>query len=139
MNPLLNEPAISLRAREHEEPGIEVRVNFGLFAGRHATPAEIDELATALSELVPEFSIVAEERHEFAGEVEASIHQVVIEVEREYAGDRVDALCDEIVELADGWRRSASPPATRTSPTSSESRRRSARSASASLASAAPA
>ena len=48
MNPLLDEPAISLLVREHDEPGIEVRVNFGVFAGRHATPAEIDELALAL-------------------------------------------------------------------------------------------
>jgi len=48
MSPLIHEPAISLLVREHEEPGIEVRVNFGVFAGRHATPAEIDELAAAL-------------------------------------------------------------------------------------------
>jgi len=40
MTPLLDEPAISLQVRQHEEPGIEVRINFGVFAGRHATPAE---------------------------------------------------------------------------------------------------
>ena len=84
MGPLLNEPAISLRVQEHEEPGIEVRVNFGVFAGRHATPAEIDELASSLKELVPEFTVVAENRHEFADEVEAALHQVVIAVEQEH-------------------------------------------------------
>ena len=52
MNPPIDEPAMSLLVREQEEPGIEVRVNFGVFAGRHATPAEIDELASTLRELV---------------------------------------------------------------------------------------
>jgi len=99
----LTEPLVAFCVREHEEPAVEVRVNFGVFSGRQATPAEIDDLARELHDNLESFTIVAEERHEFAGEVEASIHQVVIEVEREYAGDRVDALCDEIVELADGW------------------------------------
>lgn len=103
MGPLLNEPAISLRVQEHEEPGIEVRVNFGVFAGRHATPAEIDELATALRKVVPEFSIVSEERHEFADAVEAALHQVVVEVRREHVGDDPDLLAERIVFAANGW------------------------------------
>ena len=103
MGPLLNEPAVSLRVQEHEEPGIEVRVNFGVFAGRHATPAEIDELAAALREFVPEFTIVAEERHEFADDVEAALHQVVIEVPQEHVGDDPDLLAEQIVTAANGW------------------------------------
>jgi hypothetical protein len=103
MGPLLNEPAISLRVQEHEEPGIEVRVNFGVFAGRHATPAEIDELATALREFVPEFSVVSEERHEFADSVEAALHQVVIEVPRVHVADDPDLLAERIVFAANGW------------------------------------
>jgi hypothetical protein len=102
---MLDEPAISLLVREHEEPGIEVRVNFGLFAGRHATPAEIDELAAALSELVEDFSIVAEERHEFGGAVEAAVHQVVVEVAREHARGEPDLLAEQIVLAANGWAR----------------------------------
>jgi hypothetical protein len=54
MNPLVDDPQISLRVREQDEPGIEIRVNFGLFAGRHATPAEIDELAAIVREFAPE-------------------------------------------------------------------------------------
>ena len=73
MSPLVDEPAISLLVREHGEPGIEVRVNFGVFAGRHATPAEIDELALALRDLLPSFAIVSEERHEFSDAAEASV------------------------------------------------------------------
>jgi hypothetical protein len=103
MGPLLNEPAISLRVQEHEEPGIEVRVNFGVFAGRHATPAEIDELAAVLREFVPEFSVVSEERHEFADAVEAALHQVVVEVAQEHVGGDPDLLAERIVMAANGW------------------------------------
>jgi hypothetical protein len=103
MSPLLDEPAISLFVREHEEPGIEVRVNFGVFAGRYATPAEIDELAAALTDLLPTFAIVSEDRHEFGGSVEASVHQVVVEVPREHAGGEAEVLAEQIVLAANGW------------------------------------
>jgi len=33
------EQAALSNAFMHDEPGIEIRVNFGVFAGRHATPA----------------------------------------------------------------------------------------------------
>ena len=101
--PLLDEPAISIRVRKHEEPGIEVRVNFGVFAGRHATPAEIDELAASLRESVPLFAIVAEDRHEFGGVVEAALHQVVVEVPQEQVGPDPDRLAERIVLAANGW------------------------------------
>ena len=103
MNPLLDEPAISLLVREQEEPGIEVRVNFGVFAARHATPAEIDELALTLRDLVPSFAIVSENRHEFGDSVEASVHQVVVEVPQEYASEGQDVLAERIVFAANGW------------------------------------
>ena len=97
------EPAVALRVRELEEPAIEVRINFGVFAGRTVTPAEIDELARSVSELVPEFAIVAEERHEFGGAVEASVHQVVVDVRGEHAGEGADVLAERIVLAANGW------------------------------------
>jgi hypothetical protein len=104
MSPLVGEPAISLLVREQEEPGIEVRVNFGVFAGRHATPAEIDALAASLRELVPEFAILSEERHAFGGDVEAKVHQVVVEVPRETAGgSSQDLLGEQIVFATNGW------------------------------------
>jgi hypothetical protein len=74
------EPQLAFFVREAEPPGVEVRVNFGVFAGRAATPAEIDELAKALLPKVGEVAIVAEERHEIDGHSEASIHQVRIEI-----------------------------------------------------------
>ena len=103
MNPLVDEPAISLLVRKQEEPGIEIRVNFGVFAGRHASPAEIDELALALRDLAPSFAIVSEERHEFGGAVEASVHQIVVEVPQEHAGPEADVLAERIVLTANGW------------------------------------
>jgi hypothetical protein len=103
MSPLIDEPAISLLVREHEEPGIEVRVNFGVFAGRHATPAEIDELALALRDSVTSFAIVSEDRHEFGDAVEASVHQVVVEVPQEIADEEPQLLAERIVFAANGW------------------------------------
>src|SRR5689334_24734998 len=100
MNPLLDEPAISRLVRTHEEPGIEVRVNFGVFAGRHATPAEIDELAASLRQTLAMFAIVAEDRHEFGGDVEAALHQVVVEVSQDQAGADPDLLGEQIVAVA---------------------------------------
>ena len=63
-----------------KQPAIEVCVNFGVFAGRDATRAEIDRLATWLLDEVGEVSIVSEERLETDGDVEASVHQVRIQV-----------------------------------------------------------
>ena len=103
MNPLFDEPAISLLVREHDDPGIEIRVNFGVFAGRHATPAEIDELALALREHAPSFAIVSENRHEFGDAVEASVHQVVVEVPHDTAGEEPELLAEQIVLAANGW------------------------------------
>jgi hypothetical protein len=97
------DPALTFRVPTHGEPALEVRVNFGVFAGRHATPAEIDDLARALREEVGSFTIVAEERHEFGDNVEAALHQVVIEIAREDAGAAPDALGDRLVAAADAW------------------------------------
>jgi hypothetical protein len=97
------EPTIAFRVREHDEPACEIRINFGVFAGRSATPAEIDDLATEIRDLADSFAIVAEDRHEFGASVEASLHQVVIEVEREFVGGRPEELCARLVAVADDW------------------------------------
>jgi len=99
----VREPAVALRVRNREEPAIEVRINFGVFAGRMVTPAEIDDLAGRVSNLVPAFAIIAEERHEFGGAVEASVHQVVVDVRGEHAGSETDVLAERIVLEANGW------------------------------------
>ena len=98
------EPELAFCVREAEQLGVEVLVNFGVFAGRRATPAEIDELARALLPKVGEVSIVAEERHEIGGESEASLNQVRIQVAPEQLPDdehELDMLCGRLVEAAD--------------------------------------
>lgn len=99
---------MAFTVRGHDPPAIEIRVNFGVFAGRGATPAEIDRLAEWLLDEVGEVSIISEERHEIDAHVEASVHQVRIEV----APDRVpaegperEALEQRILERAEHWAR----------------------------------
>jgi hypothetical protein len=94
----LSEPSIAFRAPENGQPACKVRVNFGLYAGRNATQAEIDDLARSLSTIVDSFAIVAEERHEFGGAVETAIRQTVIEIP-----DDDDALCEQVIACADAW------------------------------------
>ena len=100
------EPSMAFAVHRHDLPAIEVRINFGIFAGREATPAEIDRLAEWLLDEVGEVSIISEERHEIDAHVEASVHQVRIEV----AADRVPAdpaertkIEERIVERAEHW------------------------------------
>ena len=103
------EPQLAFCVREVEQPGVEVRVNFGVFAGRRATPAEIDGLAKALLPKVGEVAIVAEERHEIGEGSEASLNQVRIEVSPEHLPHdehELDMLCGRLVEAAENWARS---------------------------------
>jgi hypothetical protein len=61
----------------------DIRVNFGMFAGREATQAEIDELAKSLLGEVDAITIVAEQRTIADREAEASVHQIRIELSDE--------------------------------------------------------
>jgi hypothetical protein len=58
----------------------DIRVNFGVFAGREATQAEIDDLAQDLLDDVPAITIVAEQRTVADREAEAAVHQIRIEL-----------------------------------------------------------
>lgn len=95
-------------ASSSEPPPLEIRVNFGIFAGRGATPAEIDDLARSLLPRVGEVSIVAEERHEISGDVEASLHQVRVEVAEEHlptGPGELAELTELLVAEAGRWAR----------------------------------
>ncbi|MGH3002182.1 MAG: hypothetical protein ACRDM1_05900 [Gaiellaceae bacterium] len=102
------DPTLAFVVEPAEAPAIDVRVNFGVFAGREATPAEIDRLAEWLLDEVGEVTIVSEDRHEIDSQVEASVHQVRIEV----AADRVPRDPHEravverrVLERAEHWAR----------------------------------
>ena len=105
---MTDEPQLAFCVRETEPPGVEVLVNFGVFAGRRATAAEIDELARALLPKVGDVSIVAEERHEIGEQTEASLNQVRIEVSPEHLPEdehELDRLCGRLLEVAETWAR----------------------------------
>jgi hypothetical protein len=82
---------------ETEPAGLELRINFGMFAGRDATPAELEELAKLLVPQVGEVSLVAEQRHEIADGTEVVVHQVRVEI----PADRLPSHDDERQELED--------------------------------------
>jgi hypothetical protein len=102
----MTEPPIAFIVDVPERPAVEIRVNFGIFAGRSATSAEIDELARWLLDEVENVTIVAEERHQFDQTVEASVHQVRIELDHA-PGDWSERrlLSERLRERADYWAR----------------------------------
>ena len=98
--------ALAFAARTHEQPGLEIRINFGMFAGRQATAAELDELGRELLPRVHEVSIINEERHDLADGSEFALHQVRIEVPSEDvpADDHdLDELRGRLIEVAERW------------------------------------
>ena len=93
---------------EQEPAGLEIRINFGVFAGRDATTAELEELGKLLLPEAGEVSVVGEERHELAEDVGVVVHQVRVSV----PGDAVPsnaterkAFCERLVTLAEIWAR----------------------------------
>jgi hypothetical protein len=97
---------LAFAVHEHEPPALEVRVNFGMFAGREATPAEIDDLATQVLEKVGSVSIVSEERHEIDTHSEAAVHQVRIEVDADSLPEERrgrEELAGRLIETAERW------------------------------------
>ena len=94
--------------RTPEAPGLEVRVNFGMFAGREATAAEIQELGAALLPEIGNAEISAETRFEIGPDSEADVHQVRIEVPKTAlpVGDfLIGELAGRLVGIADRWAR----------------------------------
>jgi hypothetical protein len=79
---------------------LQVSVNFGILAGRTATPAELEELGRRLLAETGEVSVISEERFELSQHSEAEVHQVRIELE---ALD--EALRARVVATAERWAR----------------------------------
>jgi hypothetical protein len=102
----MSDSVIAFRASDAEESGLEVRANFGVFTGREATPAELEELGHQLLREVGEVTVVSEQRHEVGEQAEAALHQVRIEVDKQHVPSdpaERDELAERIVELAEGW------------------------------------
>jgi len=95
-------------AVDQEPAGLEVRINFGVFAGRDATSAELEELGKLLVSEAGEISIVGEERHELSEDAEVVLRQVRVSVAPDNVpDDRAErrAFCERLVTLAEIWAR----------------------------------
>jgi hypothetical protein len=95
-------------AVEQEPAGLEIRVNFGVFAGRDATTAELEELGRLLVPEAGEVSITGEERHDLTEDVAVVVHQVRVALPPEaLPEDRAErtAFSERLVTLAEIWAR----------------------------------
>lgn len=93
---------------EEDPAGLEIRVNFGVFAGRDATSAELEELGKLLVPEAGEISIVGEQRHEMSEDAEVVLHQVRVSVSPENVPDDPEErkeFCGRLVTLAEIWAR----------------------------------
>ena len=93
---------------EREPSGLEIRINFGVFAGRDATTAELEELGKLLVPEAGEVSIVGEERHELTEDVEVVLHQVQVAIPPDAVPDdpaERNDFCERLVTLAEIWAR----------------------------------
>jgi hypothetical protein len=100
----MGSPPIAFATRT-TPPGLEIRVNFGVFAGREATPAELDDLARELLPDVGAVSVVAEQRHEVSEDTEVALHQVRVEIAGEYLPDDLEELETRLLAAAERWAR----------------------------------
>jgi hypothetical protein len=105
---LATEPELVFAAPKRESPALELRVNFGLFAGREATPAEIETLGKELLVKVRHVSIVSERHHEIGADAECAVHQLRIEIPAEalplWACD-LPEMRGRLIEVTERWAR----------------------------------
>ncbi len=97
---------IAFAATVGSPPALEIRVNFGILAGREATPAEIDDLARVLTEVVPDAAIVSEQHYEVGHGREATVHQVRVEIADDALPSdeaELDAVTRRLVDVAGRW------------------------------------
>jgi hypothetical protein len=76
----------------------ELVVNFGVYAGREATPAEVERLARTYLADVDPLEVVCEQRYEFAGGAEATVYRIRVSAPR--AGDRAEELREAVAAWA---------------------------------------
>jgi hypothetical protein len=77
----------------------ELVVNFGVYSGRQATPAEVERLAGQLLAAVAAVEIVCEQRYEFTPEAEATVYRVRVIVPG--ASHRAGELHDTVTAWAE--------------------------------------
>jgi hypothetical protein len=96
----MSQPALVFVDDAEGDADLELVVNFGIFAGREATPAEVERLAGALLEELESVEIICEQRYEFDREVEATVYRVRVEPPPGSAGRLAD-----LREIVETWAR----------------------------------
>jgi hypothetical protein len=96
------EPPVAFAVMRTHPPAVEIRVNFGIVAGREATPAEIDELGRDLLAIVPDVSIVSEQHYEMGQSREAVVHLVKVELDGTPPSNELE---QQLLAAASGWAR----------------------------------
>ena len=102
------DPPVAFPA-EPTSPALQIRINFGILAGREATPAEIDDLARALTHVVDDVAIVSEQHHEIGHGHEAVVHQVRVDVEETALPSdeaELESVSRRLVDTASRWAQS---------------------------------
>jgi hypothetical protein len=94
----MSQPSLVFVEEAEGDAELELVVNFGIFAGREATPAEVERLAYGLLEELESVEIICEQRYEFDREVEATVYRIRIEIPPAN-GNRVE----ELREIVDAW------------------------------------
>ena len=94
----MSQPTLVFVDEAEGDGDLELVVNFGIFSGREATPAEVERLAHELLEELESVEIVCEQRYEFDREVEARVYRIRVEPPPGNAG-RVR----ELRSIVDAW------------------------------------
>jgi hypothetical protein len=100
------ESALVFAVPDREPPLLELRVNFGVFAGRDATDAEIEVLGRELLDKMDHVSIVSERHHEIGSEAVSAVHQIRIEVSADALplwGRDLAELRGRLIEVTERW------------------------------------
>jgi hypothetical protein len=96
----MSQPTLVFIDSAEEEADLELVVNFGVFSGREATPAEVERLAHRLLEELESVEIICEQRFEFDREVEATVYRVRVEVP-----PGTGRLAPALSEIVEDWAR----------------------------------
>jgi hypothetical protein len=96
----MTQPTLVFVSDSQEDADLELVVNFGIYSGRQATPAEVERLAQSLLEELDSVEIICEQRYEFDREVEATVFRVRIEVP-----PKNGHLAPELRAIVDDWAR----------------------------------
>ena len=95
------ETPVAFAVEELRPSGVEIRINFGILAGRPAPPAEIDALGRDVLALVPNVTIVAEQHYAIGrgGEGVVDLVKLVLDVDEAPQ----PAPVRELVAVATAW------------------------------------